>query len=165
MNRNPPIMRLRLHWLRYDLVVPPSQPRACTTPHHPRAASPRPGLVSSMPYTCAHVCSRVHRVNVAYTLRTPTCCTCVARIRPSQRGTADARQIVSPMVNTRRCRSPARLGDLFLARAREKGTRRCSKIRRFEFSSSFFLLSFLSLFGRAGEGFFSRHADLGLVNI
>lgn len=54
MNRNPPIMRLRLHWLRYDLA-------ARATPVASRRASPRlistrpPCLVSSMPHTCADV--------------------------------------------------------------------------------------------------------------
>lgn len=103
MNRNPPIMRLRLHWLRYDLVDPPH-----VTPTAPRLA---PSLVSSISYTCApaYICTRV---NVTYTLWAHLRYTCKA----SELETVDARQIIFPMC-TRRCRSPtacstpARLDD------------------------------------------------------
>lgn len=109
MNRNPPIMRLRLHWLRYDLVDPP-----LATPDR---ASPRSSLVSSMPYTCApavHMCSRKCHIHLMGTYVTPAW-----RTRPRSSETVDARQIIFPTC-TRRCRSPAacnqRGSTIFLAR-------------------------------------------------
>jgi hypothetical protein len=164
MNRNPPIMRLRLHWLRYDLVVPPSQPRACTTPHHPR-----PGLVSSMPYTCAHECSRVHRVNVTYTLRTPT-----LYLRGAHKAfaTRDCRRETNCLSDGEHAPMPftgAARRSFSLARERtgrvaarlllENSTLRISFF--FFFLFPFFPFSFWTSRGR----FFSCHADLGLVNI
>lgn len=119
MNRNPPIMRLRLHWLRYDLTAratPTATPlllsRLVPSPQSP----PRAAHVHRRAHTHTHA----RRVNVAHdTLRrgapTPVLLFTCARQGPSQR---DCRRETNYFPEERaraRCRSPTPLTRQFFS--------------------------------------------------
>lgn len=130
MNRNPPIMRLQLHWLRYDLAAR-ATPSVLLSLARSRLATPAPS--SSSPPCRTRAPTYICAPRKCHIRLMDTYVTCVARARPHRHGSRDCRRETNyfPEERARRCHSLSRVNRrgsaIFLAR--RNGTHACERVR------------------------------------